>query len=68
MYTTYRLKTDEFDEDFLNSLSALFKDKTIEIAMCEAEAEADDETADLLRSPANRKRLMEAIENVRQGQ
>jgi len=67
MYTTYRLKTDELGEDFLDSLRALFKDKTIEIAVCEAEAEADDETAYLLRSPANRKRLMEAIENVRQG-
>jgi len=69
MYTTYRLKTDELGEDFLDSLRALFKDKTIEIAVCEAEAEAeaDDETAYLLRSQANRKRLMEAIENVRHG-
>jgi len=67
MYTTYRLNTDELDDDFLDSLKALFKGKTIEIAVCEAENEAQDETAYLLRSPANRKRLMEAIENVRQG-
>ncbi|WP_295612594.1 hypothetical protein [uncultured Lamprocystis sp.] len=67
MYTTYRLKTEELDADFLDSLRVLFKNKTIEIAVCEAEPDADDETAYLLRSPDNRKRLMEAIENVRQG-
>jgi hypothetical protein len=67
MYTTYRMKTDELDDTFLASLKALFKGKTIEIAVCEADQEAEDETAYLLRNPANRQRLLEAIENVRQG-
>ncbi|MTW20840.1 hypothetical protein [Allochromatium palmeri] len=67
MYTTYRMKTDELDDDFLYSLKALFKGKTIEIAVCEADDGSQDETAYLLRDPANRRRLMEAIENVRQG-
>jgi hypothetical protein len=67
MYTTYRMKTDELDDAFLVSLKALFKGKTIEIAVCEADEESKDETAYLLRDPANRQRLMDAIENVRQG-
>ncbi len=67
MYTTYRIRTDELNDDFLTSLKTLFRDKTIEIAVCEADDESEDETAYLLRDPANRRRLMDAIENVRQG-
>lgn len=67
MYTTYRIRTDELNDDFLTSLKTLFRDKTIEIAVCEADDESEDETAYLLRDPANRQRLMDAIENVRQG-
>ena len=67
MYTTYRIRTDELNDDFLTSLKTLFRDKTIEIAVGEADDESEDETAYLLRDPANRRRLMDAIENVRQG-
>lgn len=67
MYTTYRLETEELNDDFLLSLKTLFKGKTIEIAICEVEEESEDETRYLLRDPANRQRLMAAIENVRQG-
>ena len=67
MYTTYRIRTDELNDDFLASLKTLFRGKTIEIAVCEADDESEDETAYLLRDPANRQRLMDAIENVHQG-
>lgn len=67
MYTLYRLNSDDLDEAFVQSLRALFKGKTIEIAVSEAEDGGDDETAYLLREPANRRRLMEAIENVDAG-
>lgn len=67
MYTTYRLKAEELNDAFLLSLKTLFKGKTIEIAICEVEEESEDETRYLLREPANRQRLMAAIENVRQG-
>lgn len=67
MYTTYRLETEEFNDDFLLSLKTLFKGKAIEITICELEEESEDETHYLLRDPANRQRLMAAIENVRQG-
>ncbi len=42
----------------------MFKDKDIEIVVCEAAQSEEDETAHLLRSPANRERLLKAIENV----
>jgi hypothetical protein len=66
MYTLYRLNADELSVEFLESLKTLFRHKTIEIAVCEAETTEQDETAYLLANPANRARLLEAIENVRQ--
>ena len=64
MYSTYRLKVEDLNADFLESLKILFKHKTVEIAVCEADEAEEDETTYLLQNPANRKRLLEAIENV----
>lgn len=64
MYTVYRINADELDSRFLKALKALFKNKEIEITVCEAVQEEQDETAYLLQSPANRDRLLRAIENV----
>jgi antitoxin YefM len=66
MYTIYRIKADESDGRFLKALKALFKNKEIEIAVCEAPEIEEDETAYLLKSPANRARLLKAVENVSQ--
>jgi len=54
----------ELDSRFLRALKAMFKDKDIEIVICEAAQSEEDETAYLLRSPVNRERLLKAIENV----
>ncbi|MEK7830686.1 MAG: hypothetical protein AAB401_06335 [Acidobacteriota bacterium] len=67
MYTIYRINADELDSRFLKALKALFKNKEIEIAVCETAQVEEDETAFLLRSPANRERLLKAIENVSLG-
>jgi antitoxin YefM len=67
MYTLYKLRADELDQHFLDTLKHQFQNREIEIAVCEAEEAAEDETAYLLRSPANRERLLKAIENVAQG-
>jgi antitoxin YefM len=67
MYTIYKMKADELDSRFLKALKAMFKNKEIEIVVCEAAQGEEDETAYLLRSPANRERLLKAIENVAQG-
>ena len=63
MYTTYRLHTDELDMQFLEALKALFEGKTIEIVVQEV-----DETAYLLGSEANKRRLLQAVEHVANGQ
>lgn len=66
-YMTYRMKAEELDSSFLRALKALFKDKEIEISVCEAAQSEEDETAYLLQSRANRDRLFQAIENVAHG-
>jgi antitoxin YefM len=62
MYTIYRLNADELDSKFLESLKSAFGHKQIEIAVSEA-----DETDYLLRSPANRERLLKAAADVEAG-
>ena len=59
MHTVYHLRTDELDNQFLEALKTLFKDKTIEIVVTEV-----DETAYLLNSDANREHLLQAIKHV----
>jgi antitoxin YefM len=59
MDAIYHVKADELDQDFLDALKAMFKDKEIEIAVSER-----DETAYLLRSPANREHLLRAVADV----
>ena len=66
MYTIYHMNTDELSIEFLESIKTLFPHKTIEIAVTETEAIGQDETDYLLQNPANRARLFEALENVRQ--
>jgi len=59
MFTIYRLNADELDGKFLDSLKSAFGHKQIEIAVSET-----DETDYLLRSPANRERLLQAVADV----
>ncbi|MGA9998288.1 MAG: hypothetical protein WBP93_22940, partial [Pyrinomonadaceae bacterium] len=59
----YHVKADELDQNFLDALKKMFKDKEIEIAVYER-----DETSSLLRSPANRERLLRAVADVESSQ
>jgi len=59
MQTIYQINADEIDQSLLESIKAQFKNKEIEIVVSER-----DETAYLLRSPANRERLLRAISDV----
>lgn len=61
METIYQLNADDLNEDFLEGLKASFKHKEIEIVVYER-----DETAYLLRSPANRDRLLQAVTDIKQ--
>ena len=59
MQTIYRLKASELDNNFLEGLKTTFGDKEIEIIVYEV-----NETDYLLKSDANKARLLQAIENV----
>lgn len=75
MISIYRLRATELDERFLDALKALFQDQIIEITVTELKVaptnghahEADD-TDYLLASPANRRHLLESIEQLESGQ
>lgn len=62
METIYQLNADDLNEDFLEGLKASFRDKEIEIVVYER-----DETAYLLRSPANREYLLKALADIEEG-
>ena len=59
MQSSYRLKANELDEQFIAGLKATYKDKDIEIIVYEV-----DETEYLLESDVNRDRLMQAKANI----
>ena len=60
--TVYRLNVNELNEQFIEALQALFKDREVEITVTEV-----DETEYLLRSEPNRERLLQAIKNIDNG-
>ncbi len=62
MQTVFRLNADELDEAFLASVRAAYPHREIEIVVDEV-----DETAHLLRTDANRERLLRAIADVEAG-
>ena len=62
MHTIYHLNADELDSKFLESLKSMFNHKQIEIAVSDA-----DETDYLLRAPANRAQLLQAVADVDAG-
>ena len=64
MYTMYQMNANELDIRFIETLKIMFKNKDIEIAVCEVSQREEDETEYLLSSVANREHLLQAIENV----
>ena len=59
MYTTFRLKKTELNSDFLQVLKSMFKEGEIEINVSTA-----DETEYLMKSEANKKRLLKSVKNI----
>ena len=59
MQSSYRLKANDLDEKFIAGLKETYKDKDIEIIIYEV-----DETEYLLKSEANKQRLLEAKANI----
>jgi antitoxin YefM len=60
MHVTYRVNASQLDQNFLDALKATFQDKEIEIVVYDV-----DETAYLMASEANRKKLLKAIDNIK---
>jgi antitoxin YefM len=65
MTTTFQLNETEMNEQFLVALKSLFKGQNLTVTV--ESAEELDETAYLLSSPANRERLLQSIQNVKEG-
>ena len=61
MQTTYRLKANELSENLITALKSTYHDREIEITV----DEVLDETAYLLSTPANRKHLLSALDDIR---
>lgn len=62
METVFKLKAKDLDGSFIDSVKNLFKDREIEISI----KPTQDETEYLFNSPANKKKLLEAIKEVKQ--
>ena len=62
MNTIFQINSDELDNKFIESIKALFKSKKLIISV----SEDIDETAYLLQSKNNAKKLFDALEEVKQ--
>ena len=60
MQKVYKVKANDLDAHFLEELKATFRDREIEIVVSEV-----DETSYLLKSPANREKLLKAVDNIK---
>ncbi|GIK59113.1 MAG: hypothetical protein HND39_04675 [Ignavibacteriota bacterium] len=61
MNTIFQINSDDLDNRFIESIKALFKNKKLIISV----TEDIDETAYLLQSEKNAKRLFEALEDIK---
>ncbi|MEB3282089.1 MAG: hypothetical protein VKK42_24530 [Lyngbya sp.] len=60
MQKVYKVKANDLDDRFLTELKATFRDQEIEIVVSEV-----DENSYLLKSPANREKLLKAVDNIK---
>ena len=61
METVFKLKAKDLDKSFIDSVRNLFKDHEIEISI----KQVQDETDYLLKSPENKRHLLEAINDIK---
>jgi antitoxin YefM len=63
MKAIYPIKANELDEKFIEGIKTTFGEQEIEIVVSDM-----DETDYLLQSPANKERLLKAVQNVNRGE
>lgn len=60
MVSTFTLRTDELNETLIETIKKLFVDKEIEIIVQDVQTDTDY----LLRTPANKRHLLESISSL----
>ena len=60
MESIFRINANELDMDFINKIKSLFKGKNLEVVIQVQE----DETEYLLKSKANKKHLLKAVNDI----
>ena len=63
MYTTFHIRANELDDNFLKGIKKIFKSKRISITV----EEDLDETDYLLSNPSNKKILEKSLKNAETG-
>lgn len=67
MQSTFTLRKDELNMDFLNGLKKMFSGKTLNITVSDNKTDEQDETAYLLSNPVNKQMLLDGIAAIEKG-
>ncbi len=62
MQSTFTLRKDELNMDFLKGLKKMFSGKTLNITVSDNKTDEQDETEYLLGNPETKARLLKSIE------
>ena len=67
MQSTFTLRKDELNMDFLKGLKKMFSRKTLNITVSDNKTDEQDETEYLLSNPETKVRLLKSIEEGKSG-
>ena len=67
MQSTFTLRKDELNMDFLKGLKKMFSGKTLNITVSDNKTDDQDETEYLLSNPETKARLLKSIEEGKSG-
>ena len=67
MQSTFTLRKDELNMDFLKGLKKMFSGKTLNITVSDNKTDEQDETEYLLSNPVNKQMLLDGIAAIERG-
>lgn len=67
MQSTFTLRKDELNMDFLKVLKKMFSGKILNITVSDNKTDEQDETEYLLRNPVNKQMLLDGIAAIEKG-